>query len=171
MSELKESKVVTIEYAEIGLGEKTYRVPAAGLTRSEQWRSRLQLEINAILGLLKERGGIFKDVDPANLKETISGLSAIELVPVIGSLFAQLNISMSSLGEIVCLYNQELDADREYILEHATTKQAVAAVMEMVKFEFPFGLIFGQNGKTPGPPAATTPMNSASQPGKSPRKR
>ena len=168
--EPKETKVVPIEYAELGFGEKVYQVPAAGLIRSETWRARLQQEINALVGLLKEQGGIFENIDPGNLKETLSGLSAIELVPVVAAAFAQLNVSMSSLGEIICLYSPDLERDRDYILEHTTTRQAIAAVMEMVKFEFPFGMVFGQNGKTPGPPAATMSPNSLTQPGKSRRK-
>jgi hypothetical protein len=168
--EPKETNVVQIEYAELQFGEKIYQVAAAGLIRSESWRARVQIEVDALVGLLKEQGGIFENVDPGNLKETISNLSAIEMMPVIGAAFAQLNISMSSLGEIICLYSADLERDRGYILEHTTTRQAIAAVIEMVKFEFPFGMVFSRNGKIPGQPEATTLPNSLTRPGKSRRR-
>lgn len=161
---------IEIEHIELKLGERDYRVPAAGLTRSELWRGRLQTEINALLAVLREQGGAFETIDLGNLRE-VSNLNLVELIPVIGSLFARLNVSLSALGEMIAAYHPDLEADRDYILENTTTRQAVGAVMEMIKLEYPFGMVFSQNGKPAGPPAAMTSPNSPIRPGGSRRKR
>lgn len=168
--ELKESKVIPVEYAELQLGEKLFRVPAAGLRRSELWRARLQVEINAILALLREQGGVFEKVDLGNLKE-VANMGLVELIPVAGAVFAQINVSMASLADLICMYHPDLEQEQDYIEEHATTRQAIFALMEFVKLEYPFGLLTnrpkGQNGQE----AATTSPNSHGLPGTSRRKR
>lgn len=147
---------IEIEYVDLVFGEKPYRIPAAGLRRSEQWRGRLQMEINSLLAALKEQGGFFETVDFGNL-QALAGLSLVELLPVLGTLFARLNLSMSGLVELITAYHPDLEKDQDYIQERATMKQAVAAVMEMVKLEYPFGLL-RTRPKSPlnGPETATT---------------
>lgn len=161
---------IEIEYIELKLGQRDYRIPAASLKNSELWRGRLQTEINALLAVLKEQGGAFEAIDLNNLGEA-ANLNLVELIPVIGSIFARLNISLSTLGELITSYHPDLEADRDYILENTTTRQAVGAVMEMVKLEYPFGMVSRQNGKPAGPPVATTSPNSPIRPGGSRRKR
>lgn len=167
MTELKESKkVVNIEYAEIMLGERLYEVSAAGLKRSEKWRNGLQFEINGILGLLKEQGGVFEKIDLSNLKE-IANMGLVELVPVLGEVFARLNLSMTNLGNLIIAYHPALEKDVAYILENATTRQTFAALIEMVKFEYPFGTILSRPSP-PGPPEPTTSPSLPSPNGESP---
>lgn len=150
---------IEIEYAELMFGEKLYKVPAAGLSRSEVWRARLQVEINGLLAILKEQGGVFEQVDLGNLKE-IASLGLVELLPVIGAVFARINLSMSSLIELIAAYHPDLEKDRDYIQEHGTMKQAIAGVLEMVKLEYPFGLLTNRPKASPnGLPAATTSPN------------
>lgn len=163
MSDNKPTKVVAIEVIELQLGEKIYQVSAAGLTRSEKWRGRLQVEINAILNLLKEQGGA---IDLGNLK-SISEMGLTELVPIIGAALARLNISMSALGELICLYSPDLEKDEAVIKEFATTQQAVAALKEMIQLEYPFGMIFNPQSRRNGLAAATTLANWPSPSGES----
>lgn len=148
---------IEIEYAELMFGEKLYKIPAAGLSRSEQWRARLQVEVNGLLAILKEQGGIFETVDLGNLKE-IANLGLVELLPVIGAVFARLNLSMSSLIELITAYHPDLERDREHILENGTMKQAVAAVMEFAKLEYPFGLLTAKPKASPNGQAAATTL-------------
>lgn len=129
---------VQIEYAEFILGDKEFKVPALGLAASETWRGRFMDEVNEILGLLKSQGGVFEGVDLGNIRE-LANVDIMQLLPVIGLALNRLNISMNRLGELISMYNIDLDTD--YILKNATMKQAVVALIEMVKLEYPFGLL------------------------------
>jgi hypothetical protein len=94
-------------------------------------------EVNEIIGLIKSQGGIFEGVDLGNIRE-LANVDVIQLVPVIGLVFNRLNISMNRLGELIAMYH--IDLNQDYILENATMKQAIVAVWEMIRLEYPFGL-------------------------------
>jgi len=164
-------ELIQIERARFMLGEKEYDIPAAGLTRSEAWRAKFEQEIQVVLGEVKEQAGLLAGL--GSLQE-LAGMDVAQILPVVGALFTRLNVTLNRLAGLITAYHPSLAADEAYISENATTKQAIVAVVEMAKIEYPFGLameIFSsQNGQAEPTTSQSLPSpNSASTTRKSKR--
>lgn len=142
--------MIEIAKAEFMLGEKPYTVRALGLADSEVWRQKFQDEAVKLLSLLKQQEDVF---DGLNDFKDLLKQDLFSLLPVLAEAFVRVNGSMNVLVELVTGYGEALAKDAEYIRKEATMGQALAALMEMVKLEYPFGVIFQ---KKPGPAAVTT---------------
>jgi len=142
--------MIEIAKAEFMLGEKPYNVRALGLADSEVWRQKFQDEAVKLLSLLKQQEDVF---DGLNDFKDLLKQDLFSLLPVLAEAFIRVNGSMNVLVELVTGYGEALAKDAEYIRKEATMGQALAALMEMVKLEYPFGVIFQ---KKPGQPAVTT---------------
>lgn len=158
--------MITLEYLDLALGEREYHVPAASLHRAEQWRQQLQAQVNDWLALIKDSG---LDIDTGNLSN-LAEMDVMKLLPILGRAMGQLNISLSAIGELIINYADNLEQDREYILAHTTTKQALYALLEMVKQEYPFGWI-GEKLDLNGQEPVAISKNSPSPSGASRRKK
>lgn len=142
--------MIEIAKAEFMLGERVYSVRALGLADSEVWRQKFQDETVKLLSLLKQQEDIF---DGLNDFKDLLKQDLFSLLPVLAEAFIRVNGSMNVLVELVTGYGEALAKDAEYIRKEATMGQALAALTEMVKLEYPFGVIFQ---KKPGQPGPTT---------------
>lgn len=143
-----------LDSVEVALGSKTYRLHALGLSASEQWRNRFEVEIRAVLEIVQAQSGA---IDLSNL----AGADLSALLPALMQVFSRVNGAMTAAAELVISYSRETEAERETILAEATNRQAIAALLEVVKLEYPFQGILGQKKMTPnGRLAGTTWPNS-----------
>jgi hypothetical protein len=149
-------ELIQIERARFMLGEKEYDIPAAGLARSEQWRAKFEQEIQGVLVELKEQAGALAGL--GSLQE-LAGMDVAQLLPVVGALFTRLNVTLNRLAGLITAYHPDLAADEVTILEQATTKQAIVAVVEMAKIEYPFGLVMNLIPARNGREEPTTSQN------------
>jgi hypothetical protein len=131
--------MVAIDYLEFVLGEKQYKVPALGLAVSEKWRKQFEGKVQGVLDTLKEAGISLGDMGIDDLS-TIGDMDVTRLMPVVSVIVREVNGVMDAVGELIVSYGK-LEADRDSILETATMKQAIYALVEMVKAEYPFGQI------------------------------
>ncbi len=72
----------------------------------------------------------------------------MKLLSVLEMALARINGAMNTIADLIVSYGS-LEQDKAYILEQATMKQAIYALLEMVKQEYPFGWIgqvFNQDG-------------------------
>lgn len=158
-----EQHLIEVDLLIFQLGDKVYKIPAAGLERAETWRFEFEAQVTAILDLLNEQGEALGGIDLENLGK-LADVDVMKLVPVVIQVFRRLNISLNQIGELVILYSEELSADAETIRQHATTKQTIYALKEMILVEYPFGMmgnLINDNGQA----ADTISKNSPSPSG------
>lgn len=147
-------EAIDLDSIEVALGRKTYRLHALGLSASEQWRTRFEVEVRAVLEMVQAQAGA---IDLSNL----AGADLGTLLPALAQVFSRVNGAMTAAAELVISYNRETEADRETILAEATNRQALAALVEVLKLEYPFQGLLAQKKVTPnGRLAGTTLKNS-----------
>ena len=121
------------------LGGKEFTVSAAPMRKAKAWRQKFNEPLQIIIGVMKNAGNIEINnmQDAAGLLQQLGGL-----------LLGSIDLLTDSLFE----YSHELAAEKEWILDHATDEEALAAVWEVVKLAYPFGSLTSllQNGVANG---------------------
>jgi hypothetical protein len=144
---------VQIRVATVTLGDKDYEITEAPILRSRAWRERFY---QTIAPLLKELGGVqgveFERPD-----------DLLQLLPLAEQIVVN---ALTEVVDLLLLYSPELEADQDYILNHATERQAVRAFQEVVKLAIPFE-IDRMIARSPGLVTAMTSSNSPSPNGDS----
>lgn len=136
-------KTTTVE-----LGERTYEVHEAGLKRAKAFRHRFYANVQPVLqqavrALDLDLEGLDDVEQLKNPQGLLAALPALtpQLLPLLESLVVD---ALDEAIELVFLYAPAVEADREYLDEHGTESQFVAAFLEVVKLAVP--LATGQLG-------------------------
>jgi hypothetical protein len=137
--------MVEIESVTVKLGEREYTVQAASFRRAKPFKARLLAEIRPLI----ERVQAVENV------QFSSPSDLLELLPLAQDLLVD---APERLYEMMIAYSCELQEDAEYIADHATDKQIVAAFTEVARLSDPFG-ISDQIGRRLGRPTKTTSSN------------
>jgi hypothetical protein len=139
---------VQIRVATVTLGDKDYEITEAPILRSRTWRERFY---QTIAPLLEQLGGV-KGAE----FETPEDL--LQLLPLAEQIVVN---ALTEVVDLLLLYSPELEADRDYILNHATERQAIRAFQEVLKLAIPFEIdrLIARN---PGLLRAMTSSNSPS---------
>lgn len=145
---------VEIRVTTVTLGDREYEIGEAPILRSREWRERFY---QTIAPLLKELGGV-QGVEFDNPEDLLQLLPLAEQIVV---------TALTEVVDLLLLYSPELDADQDYILNHATERQAVRAFQEVVKLAIPFE-IDRLIARSPGLVRAMTSSNSPSENGDTP---
>ncbi len=124
-------ETIDLDSVEVALGRKTYRLHALGLAASERWRARFEVEVRAVLEMVQQQAGA---IDLSNL----AGVDLSALLPALYHVFSRVNGAMTAAAELVISYHAETEAERETIFAEATNRQALAALVEVLKLEYPF---------------------------------
>lgn len=120
--------MIEIQTATVLLGEKEYIVREASHVRAAPWTRRLMSEVRPLFEQVKEAQGI-EFSTPADL---------LQLWPLVEHLFTG---ALDKLYEMLIAYSPELEADQQYIADHATNRQILAAFQEVVRLADPFDLV------------------------------
>lgn len=120
--------MVEIETITIQLGEREYTISEAPRVRSRPWKERFMMEINPL----------FARISDAKDREINGPEDILALFPVFESLFTS---SFDEIFELLITYAPELEADREYIENHATDKQIFAGFLGVTRLADPFGMV------------------------------
>ncbi len=117
--------------ARVTLGGKEFSIKAAPMRVAKKWRQKFNEPLQAIIGLLRNANQIEINnvADAAGVLQQVGGL-----------LLGSVDLLTDSLFE----YAQELRAEQDWILDHATDDEALAAVWEVVKLAYPFGSLTNQ---------------------------
>lgn len=110
------------------LGEKEYEITEAGFVISRPWKKRLMEEIKPLFGQISDAPNIEFET-PADL---------FKLFPLVESILID---GVATIFELLIAYSPVLQADQEYIANHATERQIVALFREVVLLADPFGVI------------------------------
>lgn len=139
---------IQIRVATVVLGEKEYQIEEAPILRSRAWRKTFY---NTLMPLLKELGGVqgIEFDRPEDL---------LQLVPLAEQIVVN---ALDEVVDLLLLYSPILEEDQDYILNHATERQAVAAFQEVLKLAVPFE-IDCLIARAPGLARAMTSSNSPS---------
>ena len=144
---------VQIRVATVTLGDKDYEITEAPILRSRAWRERFY---QTIAPLLKELGGV-QGVEFERPEDLLQLLPLAEQIVV---------NALTEVVDLLLLYSPELEADQDYILNHATERQAIRAFQEVIKLAIPFE-IDRLIARSPGLVKAMTSSNSPSPNGES----
>lgn len=120
--------MLEIESTIVRLGAKDFEIQQAGFRRSKPWKKRLLTEIKPLFEQVTGAKDITFDA-PEDL---------LQLLPVVESLFVE---GIETILDLLVAYSAELEAERDYIEEHATDKQIFAAFQEVLKLMDFFGAI------------------------------
>lgn len=116
-----------VETTTVTLGNRDYTIQTAPYVRSAPWRRRLVEEIKPLFDQAANVPNMTFET-PEDLLKLWPMLTAI-LVDGIDTIFDMLISYTSVLGD-----------DKEYIENHATEKQIMAAFQEVIRLSDPFGL-------------------------------
>lgn len=132
----------------VKLGEREFEIKEAPFSRSKPWKKRLLAEVKPLF-------------------EQLSGLPEMEfgrpddllkLFPVVEHLFLD---GIDTLHDLLLAYSAALEAEADYITDHASDRQILAAFQEVLQLADPFGVIQGMNQQI-GLAMISTPSNSPS---------
>lgn len=120
--------MIEIKSTTVRLGEKDYEIREAGFIVSKPWKKRLIDEIKPLFEVLNGAGEIEFN-SPADL---------VKLLPLAENVFVE---GIETIFELLMAYAPAVASDREYIAQHATDRQIVAAFREVVYLADPFGVV------------------------------
>jgi hypothetical protein len=118
--------MVEIQTVTIRLGEKEYTVREAPHLRAAPWRRQLMAEIKPM----------FERITNAQNIEFNTPADLLALWPLFQQIFTD---GLETIYAMLICYSADLEADADYIANHATDKQILAAFQEVVKLADPFG--------------------------------
>lgn len=121
----------------IQLGGKTYTLTAQPLRKSRKWRKKFAEPFGQVAELIQSfsPNGAGEEIERVSLTNTGN------LSRVITSLKDLVIASPDTAFDLLLDYSAELRADEEYLLEHATDDEVIAALAEVLKLAYPFGAI------------------------------
>ncbi len=119
--------MVRIETVTVQLGEREYTFSEQPRPRVKPWRARLFAEVKPLFGQLEGATSLSFD-QPGDL---------LKVLPLLETVLLD---GLDTVVELAVTFAPELEADREYIEQHATEKQILAAFQEAVKLADPFGM-------------------------------
>ena len=134
----------------VTLASKSYTIEALSIKKSRAWREQFSAPFGQIVAMFTQTQGV--DLTrPEAVGQLLSGLKDLLLG------------STDIVVRMIFAYAPQLEADRDYIEEHGTDDEAVAALLEVLKLAYPFGGVLSlvQTGLT----AMATSKNSHSQSG------
>lgn len=108
------------------LGEKKFVVRALSMKAARAWRKDFGEPLQVIIGVLQNAGEI----------ELTSTTHVASLLNEVGPLLLG---SVDILVEALFAYSPTLEAEREWIEEHADDVEAMAALWEVLQLAYPFG--------------------------------
>jgi hypothetical protein len=120
--------MVEIQTTTVRLGEKDYTVKEAGHLRAGPWNKRLIAEIKPL----------FEQISGAQEIQFNTASDLLQLWPVFEQIFTD---ALDTVFEMLVTYSAELEADRDYIGNHATNRQILAAFREVARLADPFDLV------------------------------
>lgn len=138
------------------LGDKEFKVEALSIKDSKGWRHKFSERLQPLLDVLPT----LPDVDITKPEELV------KLTPVVQGLLTDY---LDEAIEVLFEYSPLLREEREWIEDHATEKQAVAALLGVLKMANPFPLA-GLSEAVNGPPTGPTSSRLASRSGASKRR-
>lgn len=116
----------------ITLGEREYEVKEAPFSRSKPWKKRLLSEVRPVFEQL------------AGLPDMEFGKpdDLLQLLPVVEDLFLD---GLDTLHDLLLAYSADLEADADYISDHASDRQILESFQEVLQLADPFGVIQAMN--------------------------
>ena len=140
----------------VTLGDREFEVEALSIRESKSWRHKFSERLQPLLDILPT----LPDVDITKPEELV------KLTPVVQGLLTDY---LDEAIEVLFEYSPALNEEREWIEDNATEKEAIAALMGVLKLANPFPLA-GLSGVVTGPPTGPTSSKSASRSGASKRR-
>jgi len=140
----------------VALGDREFKVEALSIRESKGWRHKFSERLQPLLDILPT----LPDVDITKPEELV------KLTPVVQGLLTDY---LDEAIEVLFEYSPALNEEREWIEDNATEKEAIAALMGVLKLANPFPLA-GLSGVVTGPPTGPTSSKSASRSGASKRR-
>lgn len=121
---------VDVRYFEAVFGRseiKSYEIEEAGILRSRKWRARFG---ETVMPLFQQLPGVldFEFENPEDL---------LKLMPFVQQLVLN---ALDDVFELLVLYSEELEVDRDWIEANATDRQVVTAFMGVLQLAVPFEL-------------------------------
>lgn len=117
----------------VTLGEREYVISECPIRQNMAWRKQLAEPINEIMAVVDK----LKDLEISRVGDILS---------LVQGLRPLLTERLDDVSDWVISYSQNLQKDREYILDHAYESQLITALVEVLKLAFPFvSLLPGQN--------------------------
>jgi hypothetical protein len=140
-------------HAVVVLGERSYVVTPPTWSKEEAWRDALTEPVRAIIGLMNQWLGQQNGTDTST---AVDALKQIDLSQLIAQ-FESAVLGMPSLVfEAVLSYAPAIEADREYIREHAYSYQLYDALWKIVQLAYPLGQVVKMFS---GPTVSSTSKN------------
>jgi len=140
----------------VALGDREFKVEALSIRESKGWRHKFSERLQPLLDILPT----LPDVDITKPEELV------KLTPVVQGLLTDY---LDEAIEVLFEYSPVLNEEREWIEDNATEKEAIAALMGVLKLANPFPL-GGLSEVATGPPTGPTSSKSASRSGASKRR-
>lgn len=111
----------------VDLGGRKFSIAALNIQRSRQWRETFARPFEELVGVMAAAGGI-------------ELTNAASLGKLVGVLKDTLLHSTDLLLDALFAYAPVLQAEREWIEEHATDEEALTALMEVLRLAYPLGV-------------------------------
>lgn len=118
----------------VTLGEKTYAITPLPIGPAKAWRERVREPF-------RELTGIIAGYQDLQLVGEDGQVNAAGIASLIGSAEGLLLGAVDLISDLVIDYAPALQADRDYIDNHAYDAQMVAAFKEVLRLAFPLGEI------------------------------
>lgn len=109
----------------IKLGDREYILAELPLRKARDFRENLRSIFTELTALLESAPGV----------ELNDGKAVAMLIRSVSS---QVLDSIDTATDLLCEYSQDIQADREYVEDHAVGSQVVDAFMVMLTLVFPF---------------------------------
>jgi hypothetical protein len=119
---------IEIQTTTIRLGEKDYTIREAPHLRAAPWNKRLIAEIKPL----------FEQISGAQEIQFNTAADLLQLWPMFEQIFTD---ALETVFEMLVTYSADLEADRDYIANHATNRQILAAFREVARLADPFDLV------------------------------